>query len=214
MKIRGAIFDLDGTLTDSMYIWDQIPYTLVRRHNRVPDADLAERLKQMGRREASAYLIREYRLPVRVEELMEEINQIVDEEYRRKVRLKPGVPQLLSRMSREGILLCVATASETSQAEAALSRLGVWDNFQFALSCIQCGGKTKPDIYQMAAKRLGTRPEETVVFEDALHAAATAKSAGFPVTGVYDDSAKEDQEELSRLCDWYLIRLDDWRMKE
>ena len=87
-------------------------------------------------------------------------------------------------------------------------RLGLWKHFLFAFSSLQYGPKTGPDLYRAAARSLGSAPERTVVFEDALHAARSAKRAGFLVAGVYDPSAEEDQEALRCLCDWYLPRLD------
>lgn len=214
MSIRGAIFDLDGTLTDSMYIWDYAPRELVRRHGGNPPPDLAEALREMGRREACAYLRRRFALGCTVEHLMEEINDIVSGEYQSRVGLKPGAAALLDRMAAEGVTLCVATASEAFQAEAALKRLGVWRHFSFVLSCIQWGGKTDPAIYLEAARRMGLPPARVAVFEDAPHAARTAAGAGFPVAGVYDASAAKDEPAMRRVCAWYLRDLNDWREKE
>lgn len=211
MKVQGAIFDLDGTLTDSMYIWNEAPKALVRRYGGQAPEDLAAELKQMGRREASAYLKERFRLSGTVEELMEGINDLVAEEYRLRVPMKPGADQLLARLAEEGIPCCIATASEDWQAQAAMERLGLWKYFRFAVSCIQYGGKTRPDIYLEAARRLGTDPARTVVFEDALHAAQTAHDGGFPVCGVYDASAEADQAALRALADWYVWDLAAWR---
>ena len=88
-------------------------------------------------------------------------------------------------------------------------RLGLWQHFLFAFSSLQYGSKSGPELYFAAAKSLGSPPERTLVFEDALHAARTAKEAGFLVAGVYDPSAEGDQEALREICDWYLPRLDD-----
>ena len=210
MNIRGAIFDLDGTLTDSMYIWDEAPKALVRKYGGDPPEDLAEDLKQMSLREASAYLKERFSLPGSVEELMEDINGLVAEEYRLRVPMKPGADRLLARLKSRGIPCCIATASESGQAREALERLGLWENFQFAVSCVQYGGKTGPEVYLEAARRLGTTPAETVVFEDAPHAVRTAKAAGFPVCCVYDGSAREDRAEMEALADWYVEDLNDW----
>lgn len=211
MKLRGAVFDLDGTLTDSMYIWSQAPRALVRQYGGDPPEDLSRELKRMGRREASAYLKERFCLPCTVEALMEGLNALVTEEYRSRVPMKPGADRLLGRLASQGIPCCIATASEAWQAQAAMERLGLWHYFRFAISCIQYGGKTKPDIYREAARRLGTSPAETVVFEDALHAVQTARGAGFPVCGVYDASAGVDQARLQALSTWYVRELDDWQ---
>ena len=170
MNIRGAIFDLDGTLTDSMYIWQKAPVDLVRRYGGDPPEDLARDLKEMGRREAAEYLRSRFSLSTTPEELMDTLNDLVTEEYRSRVPMKPGADRLLA----------------------------------------QYGGKTRPDIYLEAARRLGTAPAETVVFEDALHAARTAHEAGFRVCGVWDASAEEDQAALKALADWYVRDLGDW----
>lgn len=211
MKIQGAVFDLDGTLTDSMYIWNQAPKALVRRYGGHPPEDLAGEIKQMGRREASAYMKERFCLDCTVEELMQGINDLVTDEYRYRVPMKPGADRLLARLAEEGIPCCIATASEVFQARAAMERLSLWQYFRFAVSCIQYGGKTQPEIYLEAARRLGTDPGCTVVFEDALHAAQTARGAGFMVCGVYDASAEEDQAELKSLADWYVRDLNEWQ---
>ena len=209
MNIRGAIFDLDGTLTDSMYIWQKAPVDLMRRYGGDPPEDLARDLKEMGRREAAEYLRSRFSLSTTPEELMDTLNDLVTEEYRSRVPLKPGADRLLARLADSGISCCIATASEAFQARDAMVRLGLWKHFLFAFSSLQYGPKTGPDLYRAAARSLGSAPERTVVFEDALHAARSAKRAGFLVAGVYDPSAEEDQEALRCLCDWYLPRLDD-----
>lgn len=210
MKPAAMIFDLDGTLLDSMYIWKEAPLELVRRHGANPPPDLADALTEMGRREAADYLIQTFSLTAKPEELMAEINDIVTAEYLEKVPLKPGVSGLLPRLKKAGCPLCIATASEAFQAQKALERLGMWKYFDFAVSCIQYGGKTTPAVYLEACRRMRTQPEETVVFEDALHAAKTAKKAGFLVAGVYDASAERDQEELASIADWYITDLNEW----
>ena len=209
MRPEGAIFDLDGTLTDSMYIWDDAPRALVRRFGGRPPEDLARRIKEMGRREASEYMVKAFGLSCTADQVMEGVNDIVTVEYREKVPLKPGADALLARLAELGVPCGIATASEAFQARDAMVRLGQWGRFRFAVSCLQYGPKTAPGIYLEAARRLGGRPERTLVFEDALHAARTAKAAGFLVCGVYDPSAAEDQAELRALSDWYLPRLDD-----
>ena len=99
MNIRGAIFDLDGTLTDSMYIWQKAPVDLVRRYGGDPPEDLARDLKEMGRREAAEYLRSRFSLSTTPEELMDTLNDLVTEEYRSRVPLKPGADRLLARLA-------------------------------------------------------------------------------------------------------------------
>ena len=98
MNIRGAIFDLDGTLTDSMYIWQKAPVDLMRRYGGDPPEDLARDLKEMGRREAAEYLRSRFSLSTTPEELMDTLNDLGTEEYRSRVPLKPGADRLLARL--------------------------------------------------------------------------------------------------------------------
>ena len=208
-RLEGAVFDLDGTLTDSMYIWNEAPKALVRQFGGTPPDNLAEEIKEMGRREASQYMVQRFHLPCAPEQIMDGVNDLVTDEYRDKVPMKPGADVLLERLAALGVPCGVATASEAFQARDALVRLGLWRHFLFAFSCLQYGSKSGPEIYLAAARALGASPERTLVFEDALHAARTAKAASFLVAGVYDPSAEGDQEELREICDWYLPRLDD-----
>ena len=209
MRPAGAIFDLDGTLVDSMYIWDAAPKAVVRRFGGTPPEDLAARIKEMGRREASEYMIQTFSLPCTPEQLMDGVNDLVTDEYRDRVPMKRGADRLLERLETLGVPCGIATASEAFQARDAMVRLGLWKHFLFAFSCQQYGPKTGPDLYLAAARSLGSPPERTIVFEDALHAAQAARRAGFLVAGVYDPSAEGDQAALRAVCHWYLPSLDD-----
>ena len=122
MNIRGAIFDLDGTLTDSMYIWQKAPVDLVRRYGGDPPEDLARDLKEMGRREAAEYLRSRFALSTTPEELMDTLNDLVTEEYRSRVPMKPGADRLLARLADSGISCCIATASEAARP----GRTSIW----------------------------------------------------------------------------------------
>lgn len=204
-----TIFDLDGTLTDSMYVWDRLPEELVRQFGGNPAPGLSHTLRAMSSPQAAEYLIRTYRLPASPQQLIDAMEDLADREYRERVPLKPGVRTLLERLHQLGIPCAVATASQVHQARQALERLGVWSFFSFALSATQYGPKTRPDLYLEAARRLGSSPEHTLVFEDALHAAQTAAQAGFPIVGVYDAFSAEDEQALRTVCRWYLSRLDE-----
>ena len=204
MKLTGAIFDLDGTLTDSMYIWNEAPKALVRQFGGQPPEDLAEDIKEMGRREASEYMVARFSLPCTPEQVMDGVNDLVTDEYRDRVPMKPGADVLLERLAALGVPCGIATASEAFQARDAMVRLGLWKHFLFAFSSLQYGSKSRPDVYFASARSLGSAPEHTIVFEDALHAIRTAKAAGFRVAAVYDASAEDDQEEIRSLADYYI----------
>ena len=100
--------------------------------------------------------------------------------------------------------MTVATSNNKEEVEAAFKRTGLSSYFERIFTCEEVGaGKTKPDIYLEAAKYMGTKPEETIVFEDVLHAVRTAKKAGFLVVGLYDEASKTEQEQIQKEADWY-----------
>ena len=103
MRIDGVVFDLDGTLTDSMHIWNEAPKALVRRFGGAPPEDLAEQLKEMGRLEASEYMTKTFRLPCTPQQIMDGVNELVTRAYREQVPAKPGAAALLDRLKRLGV---------------------------------------------------------------------------------------------------------------
>lgn len=210
MRIQGAIFDMDGTLTDSMLIWKEAGDNFLRKNQIEPPAGLYEALKNLSMLQTAAYMMENFSIPGPAERLMKEINQSVEEQYRYCVPVKDGVLPLLKRLKKKGISLCVATATDRHLAQAALTRLELLPYFDFILTCTEVGaGKTEPKIFQDAAKRMGTLPEKTAVFEDAVHAVRTAKKAGFPVVAVSDFSAKAEEAEIRRLADQFVYQLKD-----
>ena len=208
--VRGAIFDMDGTLLDSMGIWETVGEDYLRARGRTPAPGLRETLRPMSLRQAAAYCRRTYGLPESEEEIAAGVNAMVADFYRETAPLKEGVRAALEAMRAAGVRMCVATATDRPLAECALRRCGVWEFFGL-LTCSEVGaGKDTPAIYEAGLQLLGTRKAETLVFEDALHAVQTAKAAGFPVVGVYDAHAAGQQDALRALCDRYLRSFAQW----
>jgi beta-phosphoglucomutase-like phosphatase (HAD superfamily) len=119
-----------------------------------------------------------------------------------EIQLKPFAKHYLDLLKSHGIPCAVATATYRDMADSVLKKLGVFENFKCVLTCEEIGKpKTYPDIFLKAAERLGTAPEDTAVFEDALHCIETAKSAGFCTVGVFDAMASEDWDEITQICD-------------
>lgn len=208
MKIEGALFDLDGTLLQSMKMWQQLPLQLVRRLGGDPPEDLARTIEAMDQRQAAEYIIRTFGLSVSVERVLKLIGELAEEEYRLHLPAKPGAQTLLERLRQKKIPCGIVSATQKELSQAAMERLGLWQYFSFALDCEEYGPKTKPRIYLAGAEKLGSRPGCTLVFEDALHGARTAKEAGFLTVGVWDPSGEEHRAEMEALCDQYIERLD------
>lgn len=205
MRLQSAIFDMDGTLLDSMHVWKDLGPRMLRARGIEPAPDLRERLKSMTAHQGAAYVKEAYRLSETVEEVHEQILDQVRFFYRGEVEAKPGVKKLLSLLKMEGVWMYVATATERPLAEDALVHAGIRDYFRGLITSAEAGaGKdVSPEIYFRAMRRLRSNQKDTVVFEDALHAIRTAKTAGFRVAAIYDPSAEEDQEEIRGLADYY-----------
>lgn len=204
MRIRGAIFDVDGTLLDSMFIWDTIGETYLRSIGYQPKENLNEKFKNMSLHQAACYYQTEYGVTLSIDQIMDGVNAMLERYYRFEVPLKPGVAELLERLQQSGVKLCIATATDRHLVEAALDRCGVLSCFGEIFTCNEVGhGKDEPDIFEAALRFLGTKREETLVFDDALYAVRTAKEAGFLVAAVYD-SHERSQAEIRARSDLYL----------
>lgn len=185
--IQGMIFDFDGTLFDSMFIWDTAGETYLRSIGKEPMEDLQSVLKPMSLYQSAAYLKERYSIPLSVESIMDGINRTVEGFYLDKVMPKPGVVELLEELSCRGMRMCIATATDRYQVEAALERCGMKHFFSGIFTCTEVGsGKDQPLIFRRAMEHLDTDRSNTLVVEDAWHAIRTAKKDGFFVAAVYD----------------------------
>ena len=202
--LKGAIFDFDGTLVDSMFIWDTIGEDYLRTLNIEPRKDLRMALMPLTLEEAAQYFRDQYGVMLSIQEIVDGVNRMVERIYRTKVTLKPNVDAYLSFLKESHIPMCVATVTDRYLVEETLERLGILKYFCQIFTCAEVGsGKDKPDIYQKALSFLGTKKEETYVFEDALFALKTAKADGFHTVSVYDRH-ELGQEEVKTLADFYI----------
>ena len=202
--LKGLIFDFDGTLFDSMFIWDTAGEVYLRSIGKEPEADLQKVLKPMSLLQSAQYIREKYQIPLSVEDIMDGINRTVEDFYFHTVEPKPGVIAFLEGLHRRNIRMCIATATDRYQVEAALQRCGMRHFFSEIFTCTEVGyGKDRPEIFRKAMEHLQTNRSTTAVVEDAYHAAYTAKHDGFLVVGVYD-SRESRQQELLRLTDLFL----------
>lgn len=198
--LRGAIWDLDGTILDSMSAWDHVGENYLRSQGIEPEPNLDEAIATMSLHQAADYFIEHYGVKQTRDELIKSAVAIVDDFYRYEAQLKPHLKEFLAQLHETGVKMCIATATERSLVEAALARCGALDYFSEIFTCSSVGaGKDEPTIYREALNFLGTDRTNTMVFEDSLHALTTAKKDGFYTTAVYD-SHEENQEEIQRLA--------------
>ena len=207
MNKQYAIFDMDGTLVDSMVYWKNLAkeYLNQKGISDIPNTIL-EKIRPMTMTESAALFIEEFGIDGTPETVANEMNALMDAYYYKDIPLKKGVKEYLKRLYDAGVNMCVASATAIPLVEACLTRLGIRDCFSFVLSCETIGvGKSRPDIYNAAADWFGTSPEETAVYEDALYAAETAKKAGFYLVGVFDESGEKNFPHLKEISDEIIL---------
>ncbi len=203
MKIEACIFDFDGTLFDTMPIWDTAGADYLRAKGCVPEAGLSQKLAPLSLLQGAQYLKNSYSLPWSVEEILRGIRDTVADFYLHTAAPKPYVREFLE--AYRNIPMCIATATDRTLIEAALTRCGLRQYFSRIFTCPEVGqGKDQPHIYEAALSHLGTQKESTPVFEDAYYAARTAKNAGFPVIAIYDPSEAKIHQ-LQALADLYCM---------
>ncbi len=204
MSIKGVIFDFDGTLFDSMGIWETVGEDYLHSVGRAAKNGLRNVLKPMSLLQSAQYLKEQYSLPLTIDEIMAGINKAVEEFYFHRAMPKEHVLPFLTHLQKLGIRMCIATATDRYQVEAALKRSNMLRFFDEIFTCTDVGhGKDEPHIFDHARAFLNVGKDESAVFEDAYHAAKTAKDAGYFVVGIYDQYEKRS-EELKQLANVYV----------
>lgn len=205
MDFKGLIFDLDGTLIDSMSVWTEIDAEFLREYNIDMPVDFYEDIKDLSFADTAAYFSETLGIPMTPQEIMDKFNLMAREKYEKIVPLKKGVYEFIRQEKKKGTRLCVATANNKDLTILALKRLGIYDSMEFILTCDEiCSGKGTPDIYIKCAEKMGVDISETAVFEDILRGVLSAKSAGFYVVAVKEKTAFDDIDEIKENCDMFI----------
>lgn len=203
--IRGAVWDIDGTLIDSMPIWNDLGARYLRHQGITPEKELGDILFSLTLEEGVACLKKRYFLRESEQDIREGLMGELAVFYREQVPLKKGVRGCLELLKNNGVAMILTTVGDARLGTAALKRLGVWKYFRGILTCEQLHtSKKEPLIYQEAARILGTAPKETIVFEDVYHGIHSAHEAGFIVAAVEDEASALDQKEIKEEADIYI----------
>jgi HAD superfamily hydrolase (TIGR01509 family) len=202
MKFKAAIFDLDGTLLDSLDMWQRVDEKfLARRHLAVPQ-DYVENINGCSFEETAIYTIKRFNLPDKPEELMQEWHELAAQEYKEHIVLNPGAKEYLQRLKAAGIKLAVATSLPVKLFWPCLKRNGVEKLFDALLSTDMVErGKEYPDLFLYAARELQVDPADCLVFEDVLPAIKSAKLAQMQVCAFYNKYNQAQKEKLGQLAD-------------
>ena len=212
MDIKGAIFDMDGTLIDSMGYWKSAAGDYIRTLGKEPDADLGDRFLTLGLANIYPQMKEDYGLTQSIEEVSAGIYAIMEKNYG-NVDIKPYVKDMLEAFKAMGVKMCIASATNSDLASRVLTRLGIRDYFSAVLCCKDVGrGKRYPDVYNYALNYLGTSKEETPVFEDAVFAIRTLSSHGFVSVGIEDKwCIGEEREEVKAKATYYIDSYKNWK---
>ncbi|MBN2461234.1 MAG: HAD family phosphatase [Candidatus Cloacimonetes bacterium] len=207
MNLQAVIFDLDGTLIDSMGVWDQVDKQFLGKRNIKVPADLFKEIKSGNSyREIALYFKKRFNLPESVEEIMTEWTEMVSFYYRNVVLPKPGVFELLDYIREHNVRLGLGTSNCLSLTEAVLQRNRLNGYFQsIVVGCTEIRGKPYPDIFLQVAAELRTEPENCLVVEDVLVGIQAAQAAGMKVAAIYDDFSESDQLVIRTLADFHVM---------
>lgn len=204
-NIKGAIFDLDGTILDSMFIWNEIGYKFLENKNIQAPPGADKEFIKMSLKQAAEYYIAHYDSTATIESIINDINKLVEGFYFNEVLKKADVKEFLEFLKNRGVKMCIATATDKYLVEKALERNGLLHYFSEIFTCNGVGaGKNTPVIYDVSLEHLGTSKENTFIFEDALYAIETANKAGYNIVGIKDVSEKADPEVIKKLCNYFI----------
>ncbi|MDZ5724138.1 HAD family phosphatase [Acetobacterium sp. K1/6] len=201
-NVEGMIFDLDGTLIDSMPAWENIGSDFLKKHGIAPPDDLNETIKTMSFAESARYFIEFYGVAMTEEQVGDEINGMIRENYARHIALKPFVKEALDQYLKQGIKMGILTATHKTLTELVLRRFGLQNHFEFILTSGMTGlPKSQPEIYHQAVAQLQLPAQRITIFEDSLYCIKAARETGCHIIGVFDEASKEDWEAIKRSSD-------------
>lgn len=218
--LNGFVFDLDGTLLDSMWVWGEVDRRFLLKRGIELPGDYMEAVNALEFSQAADYTINRFGLNDTPETLIREWTDLSREAYANEVKLKPMAKEYLTFLKARGAKLGVATSSAEELFIPALKNNGIYDCFSAIVTTRQVSrGKKFPDVYLETARQMNVKPEECAVFEDTLSGLQGAASGGFLTVGVYDALSTADQDQMICKADLYirsfseLLQTEDRRSK-
>ena len=200
-----AIFDMDGTLLDSMRYWRYTSLEYLLKHHLPIQPDILTRMIDTSSRKLLGEVMSGLGLPYHLEEAVAELEGYMDRHYQADIQMKPCVPEFLHFLQTQGVKMCVATAVTREIAVRALEKQGIAHLFEFITDIHEFGlDKTQPEYFHVVARRLNCPIQRCMVFEDALYSIQTAQTAGCQVCAIHDDTAHLQQAKILALADVYV----------
>lgn len=212
-NIKAVIFDLDGTLVDSMWMWKQIDIDYCKKCNVDMPLDLQKEIEGLSMRETAVYFKENLNIDHSIEEMMSDWNDMARQTYTYDVDFKIGCKDFLDNLKNNGIKTGIATSNSRELLNAVTAAL----NLEDYIDCFKTGdevgrGKPAPDIYLAVADELGVAPEECLVFEDIIPGLQAGINAGMKTCAVADDYSKDVDDEKRELADYYIVDYRDERL--
>lgn len=205
-EFDAAIFDLDGTIIDSLGVWEKIDYDFLekKRGIKVPE-DYVHAIAPLSFKETAQYTKKRFNLSDSIDELMEEWTEMAIYEYSHNIFLKEGVREYLNILKEKNKKIALCTSSPDFFYKPVLKNNKIYEMFDVFTNTCEAGvGKNSPDVFLLAAKKCGVDRGKCLVFEDVINAAKSAKSAGMKVCGVFDERSRAHGEDMKNLCDFYI----------
>ena len=205
--MKAAIFDMDGTLLDSMHMWNSVLPMFLNEYKIEADEKFMVDTHSLSLDQMVPYVIERYSLPIKEAELRAHWKEVISESYRKDVRPKDGVRELLEELKSHGFKTCVATLTDHQLCDRALKDHDLYKYFDHVLTTedVNMVGKEEPDLFLKCASLMGAEPSETVVFEDSLYPIAPAKKAGFTVCIIEEPVMAKKKEQIKSLADKYIL---------
>lgn len=203
-NFKAGLFDLDGTILDSMWVWEEVDRIFLERRG-LPNENLMNEIAKMNLFQAADFVIEKYNLKESPKDILREWHDLAQHEYENNIVLKPFAKEYLLKLKEKGVKLGVCTASGREFYEPVLKRNGVYSLFGVITTTEDAErGKGFPDIYLKAAEALGEKPEDCVVFEDILAGIRGAKLGNMTAVGVYDKGISHQEEKIREEADYYI----------
>lgn len=210
-NIEGIIFDMDGTLVDSMWIWPAVDVDFFKKYDLVPPENFHEGMEGMSYSETAQYFLDAFpKLTQTRQEVMDEWTQMASERYLTQAPLKKGVREFIEEMRRQGKKIGIATSNGRELVDGTLNALNIDGLFDCVVTACEVGvGKPAPDVYLKAASEIGIDPFHCLVFEDVPMGILAGKNAGMKVCAVEDDFSMAQRERKRELADYYIQDYND-----
>lgn len=207
--MKNYLFDFDGTLVDSMPTYVSLMLRILDENNIPYENDIVKIITPLGYTGTAKYFIK-MGLQKTEDELIAKMNEYAVEEYTYNIPAKNNVISVLEKLKNKGVSLNVLTASPHTALDPCLKRLGIFDMFDNVWSCDDFKTtKADPEIYRMAADKMGVRVEDVLFLDDNYNADKTAKEAGMIVCGVYDKSSDEYTDDIKKVSDYYIYDFEE-----